>query len=103
MTTTKYEYDVAFSFLAEDEQIALDLSARLNTYRTFVYSQRQKEVAGTDGERAFNAVFGTKARFVVVLFRKQWGQTPWTLCARRLAQTRAFRNKRDQFLGSPNT
>lgn len=48
---------------------------RLNT---FIYSERQKEIAGKDGEETFNKVFSKEARIVFVLHRTGWGETPWT-------------------------
>jgi hypothetical protein len=85
----EYKYDVAFSFLQQDEALALAINdlirERLNT---FVYSEEQKELAGKDGEEIFNKVFGGEARTVFVLHRKGWGETPWT----RIEQT-AIRNR----------
>jgi hypothetical protein len=84
-----FEYDVAFSFLDRDEPIALQLNDRLqDRVKTFVYTEQQKVVAGTDGEQTFNRVFGKEARVVVVLYREGWGETPWT----RIEQT-AIRNR----------
>jgi len=84
-----YKYEVAFSFLAQDEPIALELETLLSDrLTTFIYSKRQGEIAGTDGEETFGRVFGLEARVVVVLFREGWGLTPWT----RIEQT-AIRNR----------
>jgi len=84
-----FEYDVAFSFLAQDEAIALQLNDLLQErFKTFLYSERQKELAGRDGEVAFNEVFAAQARSVVVIYREGWGQTPWT----RIEET-AIRNR----------
>src|ERR1017187_8158044 len=91
MDERKYEYDVAFSFLAQDEPIAVQLNDLLQSrLRTFVYSGRQDEVAGTDGEKTFNAVFGEQSRLVVVLYRNGWGQTPWTRIEETAIRNRAF-------------
>jgi len=87
--TRSYEYDVAFSFLKEDEDQATKLNDLLQErLSTFLYSKRQKEIAGTDGEITFNNVFGGEARIVVVLYRDHWGTTSWT----RIEQT-AIRNR----------
>jgi len=89
MDSTKYKYDVAFSFLKEDEGIAVHLNDLLKgRYSTFVYSDRQKELAGRDGEKLFNAVFQNESRTVIVLYRENWGKTPWT----RIEET-AIRNR----------
>lgn len=89
MDTTKYKYDVAFSFLKEDEGVAVHLNDILKgRYSTFIYSERQKELAGRDGEKLFNSVFQTDSRTVIVLYRENWGKTPWT----RIEET-AIRNR----------
>src|SRR5690606_38182685 len=86
-----FEYDVAFSFLASDE----DLASRLNDLikprlTTFLYSKRQTEIAGADGEQRFNAIFGNEARTVVILYRKGWGETPWTRIEETAIRNRAY-------------
>jgi hypothetical protein len=84
-----YEYEVAFSFLQEDEGIAYELNDLIqDRFKTFLYSERQKELVGTDGEKTFNEVFGEKARIVIVLYREDWGTTAWT----RIEET-AIRNR----------
>lgn len=89
--STKYKYDVAFSFLARDEPLAIELNdllqGRLNT---FLYSKKQEELAGTDGEKQFNAVFGKEARLVAVLYRAGWGESPWTRIEQTAIRNRAF-------------
>lgn len=84
-----YKYDIAFSFLAGDEDLALELDKNLKSrLSTFVYTRKQEELAGKDGEEAFNSVFETESRIVVVLYRADWGTTPFT----RIEQT-AIRNR----------
>ena len=84
-----FEYDVAFSFLAQDESVATELNDALcERVKTFLYSKRQEQLAGTDGEKTFNAVFGEKSRVVVILYRDTWGTNPWT----RIEET-AIRNR----------
>ena len=58
--------------------------------KAFIYSEQQKVLAGRDGEQLFNAVFGEKARVVVILFRKEWGQTPFTRIEETAIKNRAF-------------
>lgn len=87
----QYEYDVAFSFLAQDEPLAAELNDLLQgRLRTFLYSKKQEDLAGTDGEEKFNAVFGQKARLVVVLYRSGWGDSPWTRIEQTAIKNRAF-------------
>ncbi len=86
---TNYKYDVAFSFLEQDESVATQIHDLLQErLSTFIYTDRQKEIAGTDGEKTFNEVFCKQSRIVVVFYREGWGDTPWT----RIEQT-AIRNR----------
>jgi hypothetical protein len=84
-----YEYEVAFSFLQQDEGIAQQINDLIqDRFKTFLYTERQKELAGTDGERKFNEIFGEQARIVIIFYRDGWGKTPWT----RIEET-AIRNR----------
>lgn len=87
----EFKYDVAFSFLARDEGAAVAIADLLQErLRTFVYSKQQESIAGKDGEIAFNTVFSKEARFVVVLYRPEWGTTPWTRIEETAIRNRAF-------------
>ncbi len=87
--TKNYKYDVAFSFLEQDESTALQINDLLQErLSTFIYTDRQQEMAGTNGEKTFDEIFCEQARIVVVFYRKGWGDTPWT----RIEQT-AIRNR----------
>src|SRR3990172_12533316 len=89
MDNDTYEYEVAFSFLNEDEELAFRINDLIqDRVKTFIYSRQQEKIAGTDGEETFNQVFGSEARIVVVLYRTNWGKTPWT----RIEET-AIRNR----------
>lgn len=84
-----YKYDVAFSFLAQDEPLATQLAGDLDDrHKVFLYSKQQENLAGKDGELAFNEVFSKQARAVVILYRQGWGKSPWT----RIEET-AIRNR----------
>jgi hypothetical protein len=49
--TQKYEYEVAFSFNALDEGLATQLNDLISDrMKTFLYSERQREIAGRDGQ-----------------------------------------------------
>lgn len=78
MSAATYDYDVAISFLAADEPLALQVREALAPLRVFVYSKAQEEVAGTEGVETFREVFRHRARVPLVLFRPGWGQTKWT-------------------------
>jgi hypothetical protein len=90
-TADAFKYDIAFSFVKEDEGLAGEINDRIqDRYRTFLYSKAQEHLAGTDGEQNFNAVFGEQARIVVVLLRPEWGRTPWTRIEETAIKNRAF-------------
>jgi hypothetical protein len=72
------KYDVAISFLADDEPLAKKLGAALPGLEVFIYSKHQEQLAGTDGLESFREVFRHRACVVVVLHRPRWGQTRWT-------------------------
>src|SRR5258708_26065746 len=89
--TNNFEYDVAFSFHSLDENIAFEINDRLqDRYRTFLYSEQQKILAGRNGEDKFNEIFRGKAKFVVILFGKEWGETPVTKIEQRAIRDRAY-------------
>lgn len=73
------EYEVAFSFLHQDEQLAIDVADRIrDRVKAFIYSEQQKELIASDGVDSFSQVFTNRARVVVILFRETWGTTKWT-------------------------
>ena len=87
----EFEYDIAFSFCAIDEGVATQLNDLLATrLKTFIYSERQREIAGTDGQESFSKVYGKTARLVVVLYRPEWGETPWTRVERDAIKNRSL-------------
>lgn len=86
-----FEFDVALSFHSKDEATAQQLADRLSDrFTVFIYSEQQKILAGRDGEQTFNAVYGQKARVVVVLHRQEWGETPFTRIEQTAIRNRAF-------------
>ncbi|MCC7177052.1 MAG: hypothetical protein IT177_01560 [Acidobacteria bacterium] len=106
----EYRYDVAFSFLSQDESVARDLNNRLTgRLETFIYSdaERQATIAGTDGEETFGQVFGEQARTVVILYREGWGNSGFTAAESTAIRNRAFKFGHDFLtlipLGSPPT
>jgi hypothetical protein len=100
--TEQYKYDVAFSFLAKDEALATELNDRLqDRVKTFLYTRKQEQIAGTDGEKTFNKVFGEEARIVVLLYRKDWGQTPFTRIEETAIKNRGFDHGYDFLLCIP--
>lgn len=88
---SEYEYDIAISFLSQDEPLALKLSERLSEQlRVFVYSKRQEDLAATDGLESFGTVFRSQAYLAVVLYRNGWGQTKWTRIEETAIKERVF-------------
>ena len=95
-----YKYEAAFSFLQDDEQLALEIADRIRdrlSVGIFVYSERQDELVGTDGVEKFSQVFAEESRIVVILYREGWGQTRWTRVEETAIRTRAF-NEGHEFL-----
>jgi hypothetical protein len=91
MKSSEFEYEVAFSFMADDEPLAVQIADQLrDRYQVFLYSERQKELAGRDGVERFSEVFREKARVCVVLFREGWGKTKWTRVEETAIKDRAF-------------
>jgi hypothetical protein len=100
--TQPFLYDVAFSFLAQDEALATELENLLAPrVRTFLYSKQQEQLAGTDGEATFNAVFGKQSRVVVILYRSSRGETPWTRVEATAIRNRAHEQGYDFALFVP--
>jgi len=87
----EYKYEVGFSFLKQDEKLAYEINDRIQgQLSTFIYSKKQEELGGTDGEKAFNKVFYEQSRIVAVLYRDGWGNTPWTRIEETAIKNRAF-------------
>lgn len=92
----EFKYEVAISFLAQDEPLALELNDLLSpTFSTFIYSKKQEALAGRDGDEAFREVFYREARAVLVLYRTGWGETPFTRIEETAIRDRAHERKWD--------
>lgn len=99
---SEFEYDVAISFLQEDEQLAIDIGNRIDEkFDVFIYSKRQEDLAGTDGQNTFSETFKSKARTVIVLYREEWGDTKWTRVEETAIKDRWFNNGYDFLLLIP--
>jgi hypothetical protein len=96
MAETPYEYDLAFSFLAQDEPLAQQIADLVSErFNVFIYSEQQKSLAGTDGEKSFNQVFCEKSRVVCVLYRPGWGESRWTRIEQTAIRNRAYEDGYD--------
>jgi hypothetical protein len=88
-----YQYDVAFSFLTVDESIAFQLHIKLKSrLSSFFYAdaERQRLIAGRDGDAVYTDVFGKQTRTVVVLYRAEWGRSGFTQIESTAIRNRAF-------------
>jgi len=91
-----YEFEVAFSFLQEDETLAYQINDNIHDrYSTFIYSQHQKDLVGKDGTESFRVVFEEKTRIVIVLYRENWGTTFWTRVEEEAIKRRAYEESAD--------
>jgi hypothetical protein len=73
------QYDVAISFLSEDEAIAAAIYQKLTEgLQVFFFPRNQENLAGTDGLTSMREPFFANSRVMVVLYREPWGKTPWT-------------------------
>lgn len=90
METQTFEHEVAFSFCQEDETLSYQLNDQIqDRFKTFIYSQRQNELVGKDGEIKLKEVYGKTARTVVILYRDKWGTTLWTRVEEQAIRDRA--------------
>jgi len=89
----EHRIDVAISFLAADEPLAIQLHNRLvaDGLSVFVYSKAQEQIAGGDGTEEFRRAFHQDSRIAVVLYREPWGSTPWTRVEQDAVQERALK------------
>ena len=91
-----YKYDVAFSFVQKDEQLALQIADRIrDRVNVFVYTERQEVFAGIDGVDKHTRIYEDETRVVVVLHREEWGQTEWTRVEETAIKNRGFNNGYD--------
>ena len=98
-----FKYEVAFSFCKEDEHLASQINDLIqDRYSTFIYYEKQKELAGKDGEIEFKKVFRNESRVVVILYRSNWGNTPWTRMEETAIRERAFNEGYNFTLFIPN-
>ncbi len=79
MTSLQHDLDVAISFEGVDRTLAVTIREGLvGALNVFEFTDRQQELAGTDGLESLRKVFRVRARLVVILMRATWGTTPWT-------------------------
>src|SRR3954470_21148933 len=97
-----FKYDVGFSFIQKDEQLALQIADRIrDRVSVFVYSERQEVFAGTDGVDQHARIYEDEARVVVILHRENWGQTDWTRVEETAIRNRGFKEGYDFLIFVP--
>jgi hypothetical protein len=97
-----FKYDVAFSFVQKDEQLALQIADRIrDRVRVFVYSEKQEVFVGADGVDQHGRIYEDEARVVVVLYREEWGQTDWTRVEETAIKNRGFKEGYDYLVFVP--
>ena len=94
--SNEFKYDVAFTFLTRDEPLAQHLNDLLqDRISTFIYPQRQREIAGKDGELELKKAFGSDSRLVVIIYRSEWGTTDWTRIEQDAIRERGYHHGYD--------
>jgi len=88
----KPTYDVAISFLVADEQLGAAIRDGLTGLNVFFFPHKQEELVGTNGLESMRQPF-LDARVLVVLYREQWGKTPWTGVELQAITDRCLREK----------
>jgi hypothetical protein len=87
----EYKYDIALSFLYDDEPLAQQIYDELKSkFEVFIYTEKQKLLVGSDGMDTFSDVFSSQSRLNVVLYRTGWGKTKWTRVEETAIRGRIF-------------
>jgi hypothetical protein len=98
----EFVYDVAISFLGSDLGLAEELANLLrDRMSVFLFTERQQEVAGSDGVDTLTSVFEGQARLVVILYREGWGETAWTRVEETAVKNRGLQTGWDSLLLIP--
>lgn len=94
-----FRFDVAISLLDADLKTAEEIRGALSTdCRVFLYSERQLELAGSDGLESLTAAFRRDSRLVLVLARKKWSETKWTRIEKTAITNRGYEDGWDFLL-----
>lgn len=94
----KFEFDVSISFLQQDEGDAQKIIDTMSELPSFIYSRKQEEIVGNDALIKFKKVFGYDSRVVVILYRANWGKTPFTFAEEEAIRDRKFREMSEGFM-----
>lgn len=97
-----FKFDLAISLLDSDLKTAEEIRGALsNDCRVFLYSEQQMELTGSDGLESFTAAFRRDSRLVLVLARKNWGETKWTRIEKTAITNRGYEEGWDFLLVAP--
>jgi hypothetical protein len=102
MSFRSFKYDVVFSFLKGDQDLAVQIRSLLqDRVETFIPSRNEEPFLDSDIEQMLHLVYGSQARIVAVLYRSSWGRTGWTLMEERAIRNRAHEEGYDFLLVIP--
>ena len=102
MRKDRFKYDVAFSFLRKDEDLACRINDLLrDRVETFFSPGKGQVIPVADDEQIYNEVLGCQARIVVLLYREGWGQTSGTRMEESVIRDRAHEEGYDFILAIP--
>ena len=84
-----YKYDIAISLSHQDADYGAELVKALNPkLKVFFYLENQHELVSELGFEKFGNVFKHESRIVVILYRKEWGESTYTQLERAAIQDR---------------
>jgi hypothetical protein len=102
MREEPFKYDVAFSFLKKDEELACRINDLLrDRVETFFSPRKGQVIAGADDEKTYNEILACQARIVVLLYGEDWGKTPETRIEESVLRDRAHEEGYDFILAIP--
>lgn len=85
------KYDVAISLRWTDVEHARALYQLLcDRLDVFFADENQQNIVGTDGEESFGYIFRDHSRIVVIFYRQDWGNTPFTRAEEAAIKQRAW-------------
>ena len=88
------KYDIAISFLSDDEDLALKIYTDLSSaFKVFIYSKKQEELTGTDGVTKLREIFKERSNLIVILHRDGWGHTQWTSVEEKAIEEFGLKNR----------
>lgn len=94
-----HAYDLAISFLSQDEPLALKLYGAARGESVCICLLEETRGVGRNGwSRILSPGFFSESRLVVVLFRNGWGKTKWTAVEERAIKDRMFETGWDSLL-----